>query len=335
MTSERLRRSLLIAVTVAGLVLLVGCTGLWSTGSLSGSVDGSSQLATFGKKAVVWHVPGDFTTIQEAIDSTDVRSGDRILIGPGSHSGAEVTKCVDLCGAGRAVIDSGPAHSSGLVQGFRLLAGSGGTIIEHLTFTTDLAIMNGGAVDGVTVTHCSFVNSTQAISDWRGSDWTISHNTIQDLRTRNGGGIGILVADYAGGEVAGNLVEHNAIEGTVHVWPNDGGGYNGSGIVLYADFRWGWAGAAEISDNHVLHNTVSLTSDAPDVVDVAAFELTDTRDDPALPPVLFDNAIGFNDFRGTAIQIALTPEELAASNTLSRNLGGNRGHGAHPSLLKP
>ena len=55
MTSQGLKRSLLIAVTVAGLVLLVGCTGLWSTGSLSGSVDGSSQLATLGKEAVVWH----------------------------------------------------------------------------------------------------------------------------------------------------------------------------------------------------------------------------------------------------------------------------------------
>jgi len=135
--------------------------------------------------------------------------------------------------------------------------------------------------------------------------------------------------------VAGNLVEHNTIEGTVHVRPDDGGGYNASGIALYADFRGGAAGAAEISGNRVLHNTVRLRSDAPDVVDVAAFELTDTRDDATLDPVILDNAIGYNDFRGTVLQIALTPESLADCNTISRNLGDNRGHGAHPSLFGP
>jgi hypothetical protein len=78
-------------------------------------------------------------------------------------------------------------------------------------------------------------------------------------------------------------------------------------------------------------------SDTPDVVDVAAFELTDSRDDPDADPypVIFDNAIGFNDFRGTALQIALTPAELEDWNYISRNLGNNRGHGEHPSLFGP
>jgi len=45
--------------------------------------------------------------------------------------------------------------------------------------------------------------------------------------------------------------------------------------------------------------------------------------------------IGFNDFRGTALQITLTPEELDNHNDISRNLGDNRGHGLHPSLFSP
>jgi len=32
--------------------------------------------------------------------------------------------------------------------------------------------------------------------------------------------------------VTGNVVSHNLITGTLHVWSDDGGGYNGTGIVL-------------------------------------------------------------------------------------------------------
>jgi hypothetical protein len=91
----------------------------------------------------------------------------------------------------------------------------------------------------------------------------------------------------------------------------------------------------KITNNRVVQNNISLTSDTPGVVDVVAFELTDTRDDvTAVPyPVVFDNAIGFNDFRGTVKQIALTPEDLANWNDISRNLGDNRGHGLHPAAF--
>lgn len=282
--------------------------------------------------AATWYVPGDFATIQDAISNTSVVHGDRIMVGPGTYSGALVDKSVEIKGTGGATIDDGPAHGSGLIQGFRLLAGSDGATISHLTFTVDLVIMNAATVDDVTVDHCTFLNAVQAISNWGGDRWQISHNEIVDLRTRNGGGIGILVADWTGGNVEDNVVAHNTIYGTLHVYPNDGGGYNGSGIVIYADFRWGRSGASAIWFNRVVKNKVSLISDTPDVVGVVAFELTDTRDDPN-PVVIMDNAIGFNDFRGTVLQIALTPEELENENSISRNLGDNRGHGLHPALL--
>jgi len=289
------------------------------------------------KPGNVWHVPDDFATIQEAIDDLSVMDGDTIRVGPGNFAGAEVTKSVTIRGEGHAVIDSGPMHPAGLSQGFRLLAGSDGAVISHLRFEVDLAIMNGAAVDDVTVAHCTFANTIQGISNWRGSGWEISHNDIIDLRTRGGGGIGILVADYSGGVVTDNVVSHNKITGVLHVAPGDGGGYNGTGIVLYADFRWGMPGAVAIADNRVVQNKISLISDTPDVVDVAAIELTDTRDDGAVPPVIFNNAIGFNDLRGTENTIALTPDSLADENYISRNLGDddNRGHGLHPAVFGP
>lgn len=286
--------------------------------------------------ATEWQVPGDFATIQAAIDSGSVSNGDTIRVGAGNHAGALVTKAVTIKGEDGATISSGPVHGSGMIQGFRIMAGGGGATISHLRFEVDLAIMNGAAVNNVTVEHCTFINTVQGISNWRGSGWTISHNTITDLRTRCGGGIAILIGDFyaTAAGVNNNVVSHNKISGTLHVAPGDCGGYNGTGIVLYADFRWGSPGAKEIANNYIVRNNIALASDNPSVVDVAAVELTDTRDNSQYC-VIHDNAIGFNDFRGTALQIALTPTSLANCNEISRNLGNNRGHGLHPSTFKP
>jgi hypothetical protein len=288
-------------------------------------------------KTAVWEVPGDYPTIQAAVNSPSVAAGDTILVGPGNHAGALVNKSVKIKGLDGAVINSGPAHWSGQIMGFRLLVGSDKTEISHLRFEVALAIMNGDAVNDVVVEQCTFINSVQAVSNWRGSGWTISHNDIIDLKTRNGGGIGILIADYMGGVVEGNIVSHNKISGTLYVgggYADPGleqGGYNGSGIVLYADFRGGDAGASAIKDNKINHNKVGMVSNNPGLVDIVAFEMTDSRNNPVYH-VLFDNAVGFNDFRGTAQQIDLTPDNLG-DNSISRNLGDNRGHGLHPSEL--
>ena len=286
--------------------------------------------------AADWRVPRDFGTIQAAIDSPDVADGDRILVGPGSFAGALVTKSVHIQGMGRAVIASGPLHPAGLVQGFRLFDGSDGATISHLRFTVDLPVINATfhIVDNVTITQNTLVNPVQGISNWLGSGWEITQNEIVDLRTRCGGGIAILLGDYAGGAVSDNVVSHNTITGTVHVSPGDCGGYSATGIVIYADFRWGSLGSTQISHNRVVKNQIALTSDAPTVVDVVAIELTEADDPDPLTHVIHDNAVGFNDLRGTTLQIALTPVDLDnPTNNLSRNLGDNRGHGLHPRAL--
>lgn len=288
----------------------------------------------------VWYVPGNFATIQQAIDSSDVQPGDRIMVGPGVFDGALVTKAVAIKGIGNATITSGPKHGSGMIQGFRIMPQGSGATIDNLRFTVDLGIMNHGLnpASNVTVTHSTFINSVQAISAWGANDWTISHNNIVDLRCNNGGGIGILVGDFLGRTIRGNVIEQNSISGTLHVASNDQGGYDGSGIVLYADFRWGAAGASEISGNRVVKNSIAVTSDTPSVVNVNAFEMTEgyypTAPDP-YPIVIRNNAVGFNDFRGTVRQILLTPPELDnPTNSISRNLGENRGKGLHPGIFR-
>jgi len=283
-----------------------------------------------GKGAKVCHLPDDYTTIQDAIEDTECV---KIIVGSGEWDGALVDRPVEITSEGNAIINNGPAHSSGLIQGFRLLAGSDGTIISHLQFEVDFPVMNGEGVDNVTISHNSMINSIQGVSNWVGSNWSINHNDIRDLRTRCGGGIGILVGSFTGNSANDNVISHNDISGTLFVDPNDCGGYNGTGIVLYADYRWGRNGGP-LTGNRVVNNKVSLVSDTPDLVNVVAIELTDTRDDENIHDIV-GNAIGFNDLRGTTEQIALTPSNLDESNDISRNLGDNRGHGLHPSLFGP
>jgi hypothetical protein len=196
--------------------------------------------------------------------------------------------------------------------------------------------MNAEAVNDVTVTQCIFKDSIQAVSDWRGSGWRIHHNRIMGLRTACGGGIGVLVADFDGTPALDNLVSHNRVTGLLKVDPDDCGGYDGTGIVLFADFRFGRSGTGPIAENLVSHNKVRVLSDTPDLVDIVALELTDTRDDPLADPfpVIFANWIAHNDLRGSARGIELTPAELGDHNNISRNKTGGAPGSQGPSTLR-
>lgn len=294
-------------------------------------------------QAASWDVPGDFATIQAAMDSALVIDGDRIMVGAGNHAGAIVTKAVEIKGGGGATIDSGPLLAPHMPCGTIVLnigfffpgggTGSGATI-SHLNFEgVAFPVFSRGA-DNVTVTQGTMSDPVQGVTNWSGNSWEVSHNQITDLRSANGGGIGIIVADSSGGVVKDNVISHNKLAGTLHVAACDGGGYAGSGIVLFADWRYGRSGAENISDNRIVKNKVGLVSDGPDIVDVNAMELTEALNPGGI--VIKDNAVGFNDFRGTASQVVLSPAGLDNPvNKISRNLGENRGHGLHPSVFGP
>jgi len=318
------------------LAIILVCLALAVSFSCPAMAKGKPALA--GK----WVVPGDFATIQEAVDSTDVLDGDIIFVGEGNHAGAIVTKAVEIKGHDGAVIIDGPLLSTDQPCGTIILntgffftgagAGSGATISHFIFEDVGFPVFSRGA-DDVTVTQCVMVNPIQGVTNWSGSGWEISHNRIRDLRSANGGGIGIFIGDALGGVVSDNVVSHNNVAGTLHVAPCDGGGYDGTGIVLYADWRDDKSGALSIEYNRVIKNRIRLVSDNPTVVDVCAIELTEDSNPGEI--VIHDNAIGFNNLRGTELQIVLTPEELDECNVISRNLGDNRGHGLHPSVFGP
>lgn len=305
-------------------------------------------------KAETWYVPSEFPTIQEAINWGEVVGGDTILVGPGNHAGATVTKAVEIKGTGGAVINSGPMYSV-YTTGFLFRDSAGdGAIISHLSFETlDLPVYSRDTHD-VTVEYCTFTSPMQAITNWNGNGWNISHNVINGLVTISGGGIGIFVGTRApeGSTAKNNLIAHNKVTGQVVVSQeeidryNEGpeypeAGYSVPGICLMSDRRKGKP-AGTISGNRILKNKVAISSNNtrnhwPE--GIALSDLGLKYLDPPVPDLL-DNKVGFNDVRGMleveGTPIDLYPDELDPSNIISRNLGddvNNRGHGVHPQVL--
>jgi hypothetical protein len=299
-----LRRSLALATTVASVLLVAE-----------------------GARAAVWQVPGSFPTIQAAIDSSLVKDGDTIDVAAGRRLGATVTKTVTIRGVGAATIVGGPFVNA-LGSGGFLFPGGGqgsGATITGLSFVgVEFPVFSRGA-DYVSVTGNSMWGPVQGVTNWAngswGYGWDISRNTIHGMKTSCGGGFGILIGDYAGGAVSGNLIADNTVLGSVRVRPSDCGGYNAPGIVLFADFRFPGDLGATISANRVMKNRVFVTSTDPALVTVSGVELTDTRDLPA-PLAVTSNGIAYNDLRGMDVPVSLTPDELGPANVIKGNITG-------------
>lgn len=286
-----------------------------------------------------------YTTIQAAV--TAASPGDTIAVCTGVYAGALMDKQVHLEARGNVVVNDGPNTHPFLRAGF-LFPGGGsgnGTTIKGFRFEgtpqsdyvddghLDLPIFSRGA-DNVTVAQNVMVNSLQAITNWHGDGWTIQHNTIEGLWVLCGGGIGILIGSFDSYGASNNLIAYNTIEADVSP---DCDYYSTSGITIYSDTRWGRSGGP-ITDNRVLHNRSQVTGWWGDTPAGDGFEITDgglldtypfTGDGNA---DVTGNTIAFNDFRGSSIEMLFLPDPDASYyNTVSRNLGDNRGHGPIPA----
>lgn len=296
---------------------------LTATMALAGAL-----LATESSAVTVWKVPGHFPTIQAAIDSRAVHDGDIIDVFYRPRlAGATVTKAVTIRAVGPVTISTGPIVNTLGKAGFLFPGGgkgSGASITGFHFRGVAFPVFSRGAND-VSVTHNTMWAPLQGVTNWANKDWgqgwLIGYNAIWNLRTRCGGGIGILIGDYAGGRVTGNMVAHNAIRGLVNVPATDCGGYDAPGVVLFADHRYPGDTGAVIEGNRVLKNRVDLASTAPALVGATGIELTDTRDLAAELDIR-DNGVVYNDLRGTAVPLNFTPDELEDPdvNTVKGNL---------------
>jgi hypothetical protein len=317
-----------------------------------------------------WHVPGDFDTIQQAIDSYSVVAGDKILIGSGRWLGATVNKPVEMEGEDGAVIIGGLGgpYAEDITCGLKLVAGSTGAIISHLQFEEVKIGIAGYNVTDVIVTQCTFIKNGQGLLTFGVSGWKITHNTIRDpqfvfgttaVPRRGGGGI-TMIARATNETCTYNIIEHNKITGIIE---NKGLPFTGTattggvGISLMRQTQ-NSSTPGQVSQNMINYNNVELVLEKSlsDLgVPVRGFLFNDLQ--PATnKPGINNNTISFNDFRGTRLSITtpvpLTTYDVLGSNIISRNLGGscnvagtivdcsgvdnNRGHGVTTaSSLKP
>jgi len=256
------------------------------------------------------------------------------VVDAGSYAGATVTKPVAIRARGTVSIVDGPVVSTFGKAGFYFPGGgqgSGASITGFSFSGIPLPVFSRGA-DDVTVDRNTMELFLQGITNWGygswGNRWEIAENTMRHLTTRCGGGIGIFVGDYQGGTLTGNFVARNSIRGRVRVAHDDCGGYDAPGIVLYADYRGGAAGAV-LQGNVVTKNNVALKSATPILggdpwlVTVSGIELSDTRDDWAIQPaVISGNAVTYNDLRLMELPFSWNPDELSTVNTVSGNYTG-------------
>ena len=286
-------------------------------------------------------IPRHFATIQEAVDSSHVADGDTLIVERGRHAGAVLTKTLVIIGRPGAVIDSGPVFIAdypcvgdmriGFQLGFSGEHEGSGSVIRNLVFDNLEFPVYGFEVDDVSVSDNDMRNPIQGVTNRGGRGWRIVKNHIRDMRTANGGGIGIFItdADLRPGGVVNNDISGNAITGTLQVSSCDFGGYDGIGVALNADFRYGALGAEAISENLISWNKIHLISDAPSIVDVVGIVLEDSRNEEEFDPVVFDNVILFNDLRRMENPLIFAPAWLEDANFAAMNWLAHSGHEGH------
>jgi len=280
-----------------------------------------------------------YSTIQSAINAAS--AGDTITVYAGTYAGATVNKTALTIQANPGdvvTISDGPQHPAGFLRvgfWFQGFTGNGATIRGFRFAGTnqngymddnllDFAVFSRGA-DDVTVEDNVMTATLQAITNWHGDGWQIRDNQITDLWTLNGGGIGILIGANDGSTVQDNVVSDNQISGTLSVYSGDGGGYDGTGIVLYADFRVYSGGI--VTNTMVSGNDISMVSDTPGVVNFNGIELTDTRDSDGNPASVYGNQVTQNDVLGSSGNGVLVSAGTTDNHINYNNIDGNQGYG--------
>jgi len=285
-------------------------------------------------------------TIQHAVDQ--VSSGDTIMVAPGTYTGAIVGKDVTISGLGPgdSVIDTGVCYNSGCSPayktGFRLDAGADGAEISDFTINCDVntsfyfAIF-ARAVDDVTIDNLEINDTVQGISNWGGSGWEITNNTITDTVASGGGGIGIFLGARAAtsgyGTCCDNLVQYNTIDASASAED-----YSCPAICLCYDLRYGGYlavnGSEDISGNQILDNTVTASA-ANNLIGIEVGTILGDnpsdpiRDDPdeiaavMTAAALHDNTVEDNTVDGadTGIYFYNVTNLTITENTVQDNVG--------------
>lgn len=280
----------------------------------------------------VIRVPQDFPTIQEAVDFAS--PGDMIIVGPGEYYGAVIVdkENVEIRGLGAVIVD-GPPHdvNPDLKMGFFFPSPFPSRVtISGFTFMVDLPILGRGC-DYVTVEHNVMIKPIQGVTCNSGKGWTINFNDIHGINVSTTYyGIGVYIVSTPLPTptpiASNNLVAFNKI--TMN-FPSPRP-YPFIGILLDS------IEGGIVRGNKIVHNQVEMTGSGP--WPFPAIGIGMLCIDPSVGSLLYENKIGFNDLRGSSLEILGFPwgSVFWDYNDISRNLGTNRAYdGLLPNEFKP
>jgi hypothetical protein len=274
-------------------------------------------------------VPGDYDYIQDAVDAAS--PGDTIMVGEYEGPGAVIDKQVEIVGSGNGtVVNAGfrihPDSSTNPTKSaFFIPAGishaADGTIISNLKIecSADCALgVYARDADDITVSHLTMIDTQQGITNRAGSGWEITHNKFDGLiGYRRSSHIGIFVVgenDWDANEVTNNLVAFNHVDGTNTDRYNNLNHYR-YGIYLKVE-------SASVLNNKVVQNKSEVTGGR---VGLSIGIMLRDDSGPEDEAVMANNAVGFNDVRGSDWGLGVWPQarwqELLDDNIISRNLG--------------
>ena len=225
--------------------------------------------------------------IQEGVNLV---SSSTVNVAAGTYAGAIVNKEVTISGApgGTSVINTGVPYKDGssLTTAFRLDSGADGTEINNFTINNNqgasfyFAVFARG-VNDVTIDNLEINDTVQGITNWGGSGWTITNNTVIDTVAAGGGGIAIFLGatppSYR--TCSDNLVQYNTIDASATAET-----YSCPGICLALDTRYGaydeLDGSEDISGNQILDNTITASGANNGVGIEVGTILGDSEEDP-------------------------------------------------------
>ena len=274
-----------------------------------------------------WNVPGDFDTIQDAINAAS--PGDTIIVGAGLWDGAVINKeSLAIIGIGGAqIIGVDLLSNSTALVGFLLAFDeveregyANNTTISNFSFEDMDYPVYSSYNNVITVSHLKIKRCQVGISNVAGSNWTITHNEIEDLIYSNpdfGLPIGINLCGYESIAASNNLVAFNDISSL------DPTGCTGAfaciGIFLGAGVL-PTLPPGPVMNNKIVHNNVQINGGNYSAGLCFWGAIT----------YINSNRVGFNDFRGTYVsteppmgfemflyQQGASPE----ANDFSRNFG--------------
>jgi parallel beta-helix repeat protein len=256
--------------------------------------------------AATINVPGDYATIQLAVDNA--QDGDTIMVAAGTYSGAKIDKPLYIHGDpdGGTIITSGVHYGGGaaLDTAFHLDVGADGTEIRNFTINCDqsssffFAVFSRG-IDNVTIDSLVVNDTIQGITNYGGNGWEITNNTFIDTYPAGGGGIAIWVGINPTYPVAqGNLIEKNTMTTSLP----GASTFTCAAINLGFDARSGSeTGNEDLSNNQILDNTITVTGDQTNTVGIE-IGIIGLGGDPtriaALLGMVHDNMIRSNSISG-------------------------------------